>query len=62
MYSYRNGNSSLKVEKLAYGSNCRPITVGRTREMSKLRFTNHNTDLRKKIATDRMKEKKLISF
>lgn len=48
MYSYRYRNSSLKVENLAYGSNYRSIIVARTREMPKLRFTNHNTDLKEK--------------
>lgn len=35
-------------EKMAYGSNYRSILVGRTREMSKLGFINHNIDLKKK--------------
>lgn len=33
---------------MAYGSNYRSILVGRTREMSKLGFINHNIDLKKK--------------
>lgn len=55
-------------EKMAYGSNYRSILVGRTREMSKLGFINHNIDLkkkkkRKKITIDGMKKKKkLICF
>jgi len=61
MYSSRNRNSSLKVEKLAYGSNYRSSIVGRTRQMSKLRFTNHNTDLRIKIS-HRQNEKEINYF
>lgn len=49
MYSYRNRNRCLKMgEKMAYGSNYRSVLVGRTREMSKLGFINHNIDLKKK--------------